>query len=289
MRRLPSEPEHIRKEKVREWSEKWRRRRFIGDMVLLSMILILGISLCIKNSDFVKNLKFRFNSTDCVIHSIDYDYGKGVYFESEGETALIDSGTESHSEELLNFIRTKGIEKLDYLLISDPDEKYLDVLSAVTESTEISRIIISQCDDSLFAAYDDFAFENLVTLSSADNMRYFSIGEMNFDILDAETMSAKVFLENNSFLIYNSCSEETELEIMNFSSYYDFDVLISLDGNLPSQKFIETVTPENIVINGDEKDTADLTASGEIYRTVLNGDVIIKSNGVDFEFECENQ
>lgn len=91
---------------------------------------------------------------------------------------------------------------------------------------------------------------------------------MKFDILDTETVTTRVTFEDNSFLVYNSCSEETELEIMDLSSYRDFDVLISLDGNLPSEKLIETVNPKNIIVNRD---------------------AFIKSDGVKIKINFENQ
>lgn len=268
MRRLPSEPAYLMQKRIKEEGYKRLRRRLVVELSIFGVFIIFITFMCIKNSDFVKSIKYKFNGIDCVIQCVDYDNGIGVFFESEGETALIDSGAKGHSEDLLNFIESKGIEKLNYLLISDPDEEYLSVLSDVIETTEISKIIVSECDDSLFAMYDDFLFGEFVILLNAENTTYFQLGEMKFDILDTETVTTRVTFEDNSFLVYNSCSEETELEIMDLSSYRDFDALISLDGNLPSEKLIETVNQKNVIVNRD---------------------AFIKSDGVKFKINFENQ
>ena len=251
MRRLPSEPVHLMQKRIKEEHNKRLKRRLIVELSVLGIVIVFVSFQSFKNSDFIKSLKHRFNGTDCVIQSIDYDYGNGVYFECEGETVMIDSGASEHSEELLKFIEAEEIEKLDYYLIPNPDEEYLKVFADVMESVDITRVVLSQCDESLYSKYDDLTFVNVAQLLTANVYSCFVAGELQFDIFDFETLTARVSFEDNSFLIYNSCSDETELKIMDSSSFREFDAVISLDGNLPNEELVKTVGQKNIIVNHD--------------------------------------
>lgn len=267
MRRLPSEPEHIRKKRVYEEAQKIQKIWLIVNLSIIGAVIVFTSFLYFKNGHFLETLKYRFNDTDCLIQCIDYDYGNGAYFECEGETLLIDSGSSEHSEELLNFIEDEGIEKLDYFLVSDPNEEYLKVFADVMDSVEITRVVASRCDDSLLSKYDDLTFANVSQLFTADSYSCFTAGDLQFDIFDSESLTARVSFEDNSFLIYNSCSDNTELEMIDSLSYREYDALVSLDGNLPIEKITETVKPKNIIVNRN---------------------AVITSNGVKIKVEYEN-
>ena len=286
MRRLPSEPV----------SEMYKRRQFAVQKILERRIFWLVITsygallflliMFLKTSPLADEFRYRFNGTDCVIQCVDYDYGNGVYFECDGESVLIDSGSSEHSEELLNFIENQGIEKIDYFLLPNPSEEYLKVFADVIESVDIVRVVVSQCDDSLYAKYDDLTFVNVVQLFTADICPYFVAGDLQFDITDAQTMSAQVKFESNLFLLSNLSDENEDKEFAESVYEEKADLLISLNGRLPSESFFETHTVKNIVVSGSEMG-GDSDYSAKIHSIDSCGNVIVKSNGVKLKFEYE--
>lgn len=293
MRRLPSEPDYLRDKRIRSKLNKIKRRRVKIAVIELSIIAITLMVLFIKTSPLIEEFKYKTNGIDCEISNFDFEFGAGVYFECGDSNALIDSGSEGHSDELLRFIKSEEINKLDYLLISDVNTEYIETLGELLKIIEITKIIIPECDDSLYAIYDELLLANGKSLSSAKSIPCFPVNEMKFQIIDSETMTYKIIFGNNSFLIGNFSDENREIEIINSMPYIDSDVLISLNGNLPCDKFLETVSPKKFVINCDESDNVNLSSaeklSDGIYRTDLNGDITIKSNEVDLKIECEKQ
>lgn len=294
MRRLPSEPEHIRKEKAREWSEKWRKRRFVIDCTILCVILLIFVPKFISNSQFVENIKYKFNGIDCEIYVPDFENGNGVFIECEGKTVLIDTGINGHDSELSDFFESENIVKIDYLVLSELNESYLNIISEITGSVTVEKIILPSVDDEeLYSQFDNMLFSDGQNYMSSFNGMHFYFEDVSFTYLDSESLVLEMDFGNHSFLIYNSAEENRELEIINSKPYLDADVLISLNGNLPSDKFLETVMPEMFIINCDENNDIDLLSadklSNEIYRTDLNGNILLKSNEVDLEIECENQ
>lgn len=122
MRRLPSEPEYIRERRlIREQIER-DKRYFVYVFVVLAVAAVSFAVLLLKTSPIIDNIKYKLNDIDCEILVPDFDFGNGIYFECEGETLLIDSGNSQHSEELIEFIESNNIDKLNYLLITEISE-----------------------------------------------------------------------------------------------------------------------------------------------------------------------
>lgn len=293
MRRLPSEPEYLRNKRIQREADKILKRRIFILCVDLVIVAVCLAFLFFKLSPFVEEIKYKTNDIDCGIYNIDYKYGAGVYFECGDSNAMIDSGSEGHSDELLRFIKSQEIKKLDYLLISDVNTEYIKILGELLSFVEIKKVIIPVCDESLYSIYDELLLANGKSLSSAKSIPYFPVNEMKFQIADTETMSCQVVFGNNSFLIYNFIDENDELEIINSKPYLDSDVLILLNANLPCDNFLELVSPETVILNCKQNFDFNLSSvekfSEYIYRTDINGNIIVKSDEVDIEIECEKQ
>lgn len=298
MRRLPSKPV----------SEEYKHRQYhiqkvfqnrMAALVITSYLCLFALLLTFffgsplwnNFKDRLNSFKMQLNSIDCEIFVPGFDNGSTVFIECEGENALIDSGTKQHTDELLEFIESKGIKKLDYLLISDANTEYTETLEKIINAVEIMKVVVPKCDDEMYSLYDDLLFMNGKTLWTVDNVTHFGVNKMMFEVIDKEAMSLKISFGNNSFLIYNFVDENSELEFINSEPEHDSDVLISLNGKLPSDKFFETFTPEVLVING--KTDIDISSAEkfteDVYITDSNGNIIIKSDEVDIEIECENQ
>lgn len=286
MRRLPSEPVSEMYKHRQYAVQKIFERKIFWLIITSYGALLFLLIMFLKTSPMADEFRYRFNGTDCVIQCINYDYGNGVYFECDGESVLIDSGSSEHSEELLDFIENQGIEKLDYFLVPNPSEEYLNVFAEVIDSVDITGVVISKCEDSLYLKYDELTFVNVVQLFTADICPYFVAGDLQFDIADAKTMSAQVKFESNLFLLSNLSDENEDKEFA--ESVYDekADLLISLNGRLPSKSLFETHTVKNIIIDGGEIGS-DLDCSAKIHSTYSCGNVIVKSNGVKLKFEYE--
>lgn len=294
MRRLPSKPPHILAEEIRREANKRLKLRLIIEFSILGVVLFaLGI-ISLLNSSLVDNLKYKLNDVDCTVSFPDMEYGDSVFIECEGETALIDSGTKEHGKELMSFIASNNINKLDYIFVSDIDEGYIGVLEDIMNTVEVFRVVLPSVDEenSLYNEIDNLAFMNGIQAVTVNDGQTFPLFESYFSVVEYESLSLKFWFGNNSFVFWNTSDESKEIDFIESISVIDSDVLWIKNDNLPSDRFLETVSPQICVVSGGDNISAVSVLekfAEKVYKTNSNGDIVIFSDEVDLETSCEIQ
>ncbi len=284
MKRLPSEPDYIKERRlIREQMER-DKRYFVYICVFLAVAAVYLAVLFLKTSPLIDNIKYKLNDIDCEIIISDFDYGNGLYFECEGETVLIDSGNAQHIEELLEFIESNNIDKLNYLLITEISEDYLVTLKEVLDLIDISKVIIPADDDkSLVQLYDNLIFPKGSIFLTSDQITYFTLGKMKFHIIDGQNLSLDISFGNHNFLVLNG---ET-VEYLNIKS--KSDVLILKNSDLLSTEFLKMLKPENCIVNSVLNEEISIPKKYSVYITDTDGDIIISSDEVSLKIKSEKQ
>ncbi len=283
MRRLPSEPEYIRERRlIREQIER-DKRYFVYVCVVLAVAAVsLGV-LFLKTSPVIDNIKYKLNDIDCEILVHDFDFGNSVYFECEGETALVDSGNYQHTEELLEFIESNNIDKLNYLLITEISEEYLTTLEKVLILTEVSKIIVpDDGDKSLIDLYDNLIFPEGAIFLTSDKITYFTLGKMKFNIIDSQNLSLDISFGNHDFLVLNG----ENAEYLNIKS--KSDVLFLKNGDLLTTEFLKMLKPKNCIVNSVLNEDMLIPKRYSVYKTKTDGSIIVTSDEVTLNIDTEN-
>ena len=252
------------------------------------------------------------------IHFIDVGQGDSTLVISNGEYLLIDAGENGHETEVINYLRSMNVDKLDYIIATHQHSDHIGGIPEVLEEFECDNIImprLTKAQTPTNSTYTAFlkaveASEAKVIAAKPDSV--YAVGGAQFEILgpvtddaeDINSMSAvtKVTYGENSFLITGDAETDEEKEIIENGADLDCDVLrAGHHGSYTSsgKDFLNAVTPEICVIscgaNNDYGHPHDKALNRikkhteEIYRTDICGSIIMTSDGKNIDISYENQ
>lgn len=252
------------------------------------------------------------------VHFIDVGQGDCTLVASNGKYLLIDAGENGHETDVLNYLRSIGIEKLDYIIATHQHSDHIGGLPEVLEEFGTDNIIMPRLTEAQTPTNSTYtAFLKAVKASGAKVISAkpglsYALGEAKFEILgpvtndaeDINSMSAvtKITYGETSFLVTGDAEKDEELEIIDNGADLDCDVLrVGHHGSYTSscKDFLNAVTPEICVIscgeNNDYGHPHDAAVkrlekqTDEIYRTDICGDIVMVSDGKNIEISYENQ
>lgn len=242
-------------------------------------------------------------SGNLIVDYIDVGQADSILVRNEKHSMLIDAGNNEDGKDVLNFIKEKGITKLDYVIGTHPHEDHIGGLDDVINSDlEIENIFMPKISTNTKTYEDvlDAILNKGLSVVAPKKDDTFEIGKakctvMTDSILDQDNLNLSsiiIRLEygENSFLFMGDAEEENEKQI----NWPKTDVLkVGHHGSntSSSKNFINQVQPKySIIMVGKDnsyklpkQETIDKLKNigSEIYRTDENGTIEINSNGVD--------
>lgn len=214
---------------------------------------------------------------------------------------LIDAGNNEDGPDVVNFIKEKGISKLNYVIGTHPHEDHIGGLDDVINSDiEIENILMPkiQTNTKTFEDVLDAISNKALKVTAPKKEDKFNIGDANCEVmtdsildeknLNLSSVTIRLTFGNNSFLFMGDAETKNE----STREWPNTDVLkVGHHGSdtSSSQKFIEQINPKYAVIMvgkdnfyGLPKDKIleRLKKVGvQIYRTDENGTIEMVSNG----------
>ena len=297
------------------------------DKKLIYLIIILVIAICsalgVGNFDKIFGEEYPFESTETVttnmlnVHYIDVGQGDCTLIECEGLYMLIDAGENGHEQQVLNYLNSHGVEKLDYVIATHQHSDHIGGMAEVLEEFEIANIIMPRLTQAQTPTNTTYkAFLNAVQASGAKviaskvgaeydfaGAKFEIYGPVTNDAEDINNMSVvvKITYGETSFLFTGDAETEEEKEVLETGALLDSDVLhLGHHGSYTSscKDFLNAVTPEICVIScgadndyGHPHDAALKRVAKhteEVYRTDICGSIIIQSDGVNLDVNYEN-
>ncbi len=252
------------------------------------------------------------------VHYIDVGQGDCSLVVCDGQTLLVDAGENGHETEVINYLRSLGIDKLDYIIATHPHSDHIGGLPEVIEEFGMDNIIMPRLTKeqtpttkTYTRMLEEIKASGAKVISAKVGSTY-TLGEASFEILgpvsdsaeDLNSMSvvAKVTHGENSFLFTGDAESDEEREIIGAGVDLDADVLkMGHHGSNTSscKEFLAEVTPEICVIMcGEDNDYGHphkeplerlKKYTNEIYRTDICGDIVISSDGKNLDINYENQ
>lgn len=261
-----------------------------------------------------------YNETqkDFVVHFIDVGQGDCTLVECGGKYLLIDAGENGHETQVLNYLRSLKVDKLDYVIATHQHSDHIGGLPEVLEEFSVDNIIMPRLTKAQTPTNSTYkAFLNAVKASGAKVISakpglVYALADSQFEILgpvtddaeDINNMSAmtKITFGGTSFLITGDAETEEELEILDNGADLDCDVLrAGHHGSYTSscKDFLNAVTPEICVVScgegndyGHPHDAALKRIkkhTDEIYRTDICGSIVMTSDGENIDISYESQ
>ena len=284
--------------------------------LLLALIIVLILCSCSKKrettTEIGKDSYFR-------IYFLDVGQGDCAVVECDGQYMLIDGGDTFAEDTVYDFLVSKGIQKLEILAISHLHKDHIGGLpKALTYTTEISHTI---CNDD-FAQTKIFAEFEKELLTNGSNIEIpktssvpgegqtYALGSATVEVVyssaenDNDSLVLLVTYGDTRFLFTGDIEDAAQTWISDKyqgedDTPYKIDLIKmphhgSYTGTL--YRFLRTFMPDYAVISVGQnsyghphQETLDLldskTYSPKLYRTDLDGDIIVKSDGKSVTIE----
>ena len=253
-------------------------------------------------------------SAELAVHFIDVGQGDAILLQhQDGDTVLIDGGNRYArvEEKLISYLTEAGVESFDAVIATHPHADHIGGLSAVIENFPVDTIYdsgkvhTSQTYENYLLMIDD----KDITFKTPRRGDKIELDNLTFDILhpgenveeyDLNEVSIVAHLKYDqiSFIFTGDIEETEEREIK--EADFNINSTILKAGHHGSKTsttdlFLEAVSPEVAVITVGEDNKFGhpalevidrlLENNIEIYRTDLNGDIVINTDGKTYTIE----
>lgn len=289
--------------------------------VLGIIISIIIVTLGIQSEDIAKIMNGTENTQEnntsinktvdelLRIYYIDVGQADSILVINKDKTMLIDAGNNDDGNMVVDFIKDKGVSKLDYVIGTHPHEDHIGGLDDVIKSLDIGKLYMPkiQTNTKTFEDVLDAALEKGIDIESPNIGDKFNISDANCEVMSSKIDNKNLNLASivirmeygkQSYLFMGDAETENESE----RTWPKTNVLkVGHHGSntSSSKKFLEQVSPEIAIISvgkdnkyGHPKQAIidRLNKMGiKIYRTDLNGTILIKSDGNENQIETEKQ
>ena len=293
--------------------KKFKTISSIFTIIIVAIIGIIGANQNFFDADLLQEdnqtKKVNFIAEDqLIIDFFDVGQADSILIRNQDKTMLIDAGTNEMGNVVVEHLKEYEISKIDYLIGTHPHEDHIGGLDDVINNFDIGQVYMPQITTTTKTFEDVLnAIENknlkitspnkddIIELGQA-NTKFMTIPILDRDNLNLSSLVIRLEFGNNSFLFMGDAEKENEQSI----KWPKTDVLkVGHHGSNTSstKEFLNQVQPQYSIIMVGKDNSYKLPkeetinklqeCGSEIYRTDLNGDIQIISDGNNIEVITE--
>lgn len=246
------------------------------------------------------------------VYFIDVGQADCMLIQSGQYNMLIDAGKNEDGWFVVNFLKQKGVKKLDYVICTHPHEDHIGGMDMVIKSFRINHLFMPK------ASHSTRSFQDVVNAIYKKNLKVtrpvagniYKLGKGAFTIiapnrdygenLNNWSIGIKLTFGKNNFILCGDAEEESELDICSNGIDINADVLkLNHHGSFTgtTTEMLDAVTPEAVVIScaamniynhPNKKIMKRIKKRGiEVYRTDIQGTITAVSDGEKIVWETE--
>lgn len=246
-------------------------------------------------------------SKEMKVHFLDVGQGDSILIQSpNGKNLLVDGSTRSAGKDVIAYLRTHRVEKLDYVVATHPDADHIGGLLSVLNSISIKNFIdsgkvhTSQTYEKMLQLILDKNIPFIVPevgetipLDDELDITVLNVGEDSDDNNEASIV-LKIVYGEVSFLLMGDADTYVEKNILERANVEATVLKAGHHGSdtSSSEKFIEAVKPDVTILSYGKDNSyghpdADVKSrlerlSSQIYGTAEVGNIVVETDGEDY-------
>ena len=248
---------------------------------------------------------------------LDVGQGDSILLRTREQNILIDAGEVEYGQTVVDDLADYGVEELDLVIATHMHSDHMGGMAAVVEALPVDTFVMTALPDSMVPTTR--VYENLLTaleespetaVEAAEPGVVYDLGGgvtltilgplTDYDDLNLTSVVCRVDAGARSFLFTGDMEREAEQDLLEAGADLDADVLkVGHHGASTSstEDFLAAVSPAASVIevgtgNSYGHPTGQtlerLQSYGPIYRTDLDGAVVVATDGVSLTVTTEN-
>lgn len=259
----------------------------------------------------VKNSGFKLTA-------VDIGQGDSIFIQCGGKNMLVDSGPVEGKDDLIEFLQSKNIKKLDYVLVTHQHADHIGGMPEVLKNFDVDQFIMYELPEQMVPtskAYKKLLnslLDHDITVKAANDMvgESFMLGDAKITVLgpiDGDTdnlnnlsVVTRVEYGDTAFILSGDAEKSEEKDIIKSGANLSADVYkVGHHGSKTSStgKYLEAINPKYALIsagndnsyNHPSEKTLEKLSEREIeyYITKEDGDITVTSDGTNIKVETE--
>lgn len=248
------------------------------------------------------------------MHVLNVGKADSILLECDGHFMLVDGGTVDQGVPIRQYLTRRGVQHLDYLVNTHPDDDHMGGLETVVQQFSVNVFLTADLPDdlqpqsALYASLLQTMERRHVLQKTAAAGDVFALGSAQVEVLGPITMAddtnnnslvLKVTYGETVFLLMGDAEEEEEESLLKSGVDLSADVLkVGHHGSNTSttEELLEAVHPEYAAISvGQDRNNLPKKkilqrleeARAALYRTDLDGTLLFGSDGKTVEVQTE--
>ena len=246
------------------------------------------------------------------VHFIDVGQGDSILIETKDSAMLIDAGENQKGIDVVNYLQSQNIKKLDYLIGTHPHSDHIGGLDEVLDSFPVNKVLLPKITNNAATSPEvlDALDKKNLTITTPEAGTQYNLGDATFtvlspgksyDALNNNSLVVKLDFGNSSFLFAGDTEQQSEIDMLAEGYDLSADVLkIGHHGSetSTSKEFLEAVAPTYAVIcvgtdNDYDHPKKEILQrikerSIKLYRTDMQGTIVFTSNGKNISVDTKD-